>query len=123
MQFTGAGKVIINGGTITAKEPYTEFPAKDVAEGDGSLHDGAALSLVTRGGGYQDEGQTMTAEINGGVLTSAYNAAVATYRVAKKDGMWKVGNACLLYTSLLAAAVALGVLGAVVQFRTTRPKT
>ncbi len=78
VQYCGAGTLTIaENAVITATLPFTEFPTKPASQGDGSTDDGAALSVVSRGGGYQGEGQTMTVNITGGTLTSRNNAAIA----------------------------------------------
>lgn len=51
VQFCGSGSVTIDGGTLIATGDYTEFPEKPSSQSDGSADDGAALSIVSRGGG------------------------------------------------------------------------
>lgn len=92
VQYCGAGKVTITGGTITAKTEYTEFPSKTSEEWDGTAIDGAALSLISRGGGYQDNGATIDVNITGGNLISENNSAIAVYRLQKVDGSWKTNE-------------------------------
>ncbi len=87
VQYCGAGTLTIqDNAVITATGSYTEFPSKPSEQGDGSTDDGAALSIISRGSGYQDDGQKMTVNITGGTLTSVNNAAVSVYRLQKKDG-------------------------------------
>ncbi len=88
VQFCGAGKITITGGTIRATGEYTEFPNKPPEQNDGSIDDGAALSLVSRGGGYQAGDTTVVVEITGGELISDNNAAVTSYRYAQINGQW-----------------------------------
>ena len=88
VQYCGSGKVTITGGTIRATGPYTEFPTKSADQGDGTIEDGAALSLISRGGGYQDEEAKVEVSITGGNLISENNAAVTSYRYAKTDDGW-----------------------------------
>ena len=88
VQYCGSGKVTITGGTIRATGAYTKFPTKSSDQGDGSIDDGAALSLISRGGGYQDEEAKVEVSITGGNLISENNAAVTSYRYAKINGSW-----------------------------------
>ena len=88
IQYCGAGNVTITGGTIQAKANYTEFPEKTAAEGDGTAIDGAALSFVSRGGGYQDNGATINVNISGGKFISDNNSAISVYRLQKKNSNW-----------------------------------
>ena len=93
VQYCGAGTLTIaENAAITATLPYTEFPTKPASQGDGSTDDGAALSVVSRGGGYQSDGQNMTVNITGGTLTSRNNAAVSIYRLAQVNGQWTTNN-------------------------------
>lgn len=89
IQYCGSGNLTIMGGTITATGPYSEFPTKPSDQGDGSTSDGAALALISRGGGYQSEGTSMNVTIGGSaVLVSENNAAVAVYRLEKVGESW-----------------------------------
>ena len=92
LQFTGAGKVTISGGIITATAESVESPYKDPDEGDGAILDGAALSIVTRGGGYQSDDAEIIVEITGGTLISENNYAVVDYRYLKVNGAWVTGD-------------------------------
>ena len=92
LQFTGAGKVTIEGGTITATGEAVDSPYKDPNDGDGAIMDGAALSLVTRGSGYQSEDAEIVVEITGGRLVSENNYAILDYRFLKVDGQWVTGD-------------------------------
>ena len=90
VQYCGAGTLTIaENAVITATLPYTEFPSKPASQGDGSTDDGAALSVVSRGSGYQDGNQKMTVNITGGTLTSVNNAAISVYRLKQNaDKSW-----------------------------------
>ncbi len=89
IQFCGAGKLTVNGGVITSTAPYTPFPSKPVDQGDGSAEDGAAISIISRGGGYQDAGQKIEVEITGGQLISENNAPVSVYRLQRINNQWQ----------------------------------
>ena len=93
VQYCGAGQLTISGGTIRGTAPYTQYPSKPVEQGDGSADDGAAVSIISRGGGYQSEGDTIEVSITGGNLISDNNAAVTSYRLEKVDGKWQTNDA------------------------------
>lgn len=93
VQYCGAGQLTISGGTIRGTAPYTQYPSKPVEQGDGSADDGAAVSIISRGGGYQSEGDTIEVSITGGNLISDNNAAVTSYRLEKVDGKWQINDA------------------------------
>ena len=88
VQYCGAGNLTVTGGTITGTYQYTEKPYKPDTQGDGSVDDGAAISIVSRGGGYQSTGDKINVSITGGNLISEHNAAVTAYRFAKIGGKW-----------------------------------
>jgi hypothetical protein len=95
VQYTGAGTLTINSNkdsgtepTIKATAAYTAFPSKSPEQKDGTIVDGAALSIVSRGKGYQDNSQTIKVNISGGDFISEYNSAVAIYRIKKVDNQW-----------------------------------
>ena len=90
IQYCGAGAFNISGDAkITATGPYTEFPQKPSAQGDGSTDDGVAIALISRGGGWQaSDEETMKVNISGGTLTSQNNAAIAVYRLQQVNGKW-----------------------------------
>ena len=97
VQYCGAGTLTIaDDAVITATGAYTEYPSKPSDQGDGSANDGAALSLISRGGGYQSSGLSMKAEITGGTLTSENNAAIAVYRLEKVNGHWVTSESTTL---------------------------
>lgn len=109
VQYCGAGTLTIaENAVITATLPFTEFPTKPASQGDGSTDDGAALSVVSRGGGYQGEGQTMTVNITGGTLTSRNNAAIAVYRLERVDGQWTTNENTKIVSYLAALKVSGG---------------
>ncbi|WP_455722308.1 S-layer homology domain-containing protein [Dysosmobacter welbionis] len=109
VQYCGAGTLTIaENAVITATLPFTEFPTKPASQGDGSTDDGAALSVVSRGGGYQGEGQTMTVNITGGTLTSRNNAAIAVYRLERVDGQWTTNENTKIASYLAALTVSGG---------------
>ena len=109
VQYCGAGTLTIaENAVITATLPFTEFPTKPASQGDGSTDDGAALSVVSRGGGYQGEGQTMTVNITGGTLTSRNNAAIAVYRLERVDGQWTTNENTKIVSYLAALTVSGG---------------
>lgn len=109
VQYCGAGTLTIaENAVITATLPFTEFPTKPASQGDGSTDDGAALSVVSRGGGYQGEGQTMTVNITGGTLTSRNNAAIAVYRLERVNGQWTTNENTKIASYLAALTVSGG---------------
>ncbi len=109
VQYCGAGTLTIaENAVITATLPFTEFPTKPASQGDGSTDDGAALSVVSRGGGYQGEGQTRTVNITGGTLTSRNNAAIAVYRLERVDGQWTTNENTKIASYLAALTVSGG---------------
>lgn len=109
VQYCGAGTLTIaENAVITATLPFTEFPTKPASQGDGSTDDGAALSVVSRGGGYQGEGQTMTVNITGGTLTSRNNAAIAVYRLERVNGQWTTNENTKIVSYLAALTVSGG---------------
>jgi hypothetical protein len=83
VQYCGAGTVTISAGTLQSTYQATNFPTKDAAQGDGSFADGAALSIISRAGGYQSIGDTMTVNITGGEFVSTNNSAIRVYRAAQ----------------------------------------
>ena len=92
IQYSGAGSLTINGGTITGTFRASEFPEKPSDQNDGSADDGAAISLVSRGPGYQEAGDTISLEINGGTLISQNNAVITSYRLDYVNGEWVTGD-------------------------------
>jgi hypothetical protein len=106
IQFCGAGTLTIGDGSstmpkITATMDNTEVPTKSSEESDGCVADGAALSIVSRGGDYQANDQTMIVIINNAELVSSHNAAISVYRFAKVNGEWKSNNDSGIATSYL----------------------
>ena len=109
LQFTGTGKVEITDGTITSTDIERTSPFKDPGEGDGSILDGAALSIVSRGGNYQSEGDGIVVNITGGRLVSQNNSAIADYRISQNaDGAWVVGDASDVTTNYLTSMTISG---------------
>lgn len=76
VQFCGEGKLSIEGGSIEATAAAIDAP--NMEGSSASILDGAALSLVSRSGGYGAAG-TSEVNISGGTLTSANNAAIQEY--------------------------------------------
>lgn len=68
-------------GTVTISDPAeiigTESDDRDSKNGDGVIIDGAAVSLVKRGGGYGESGPI--AKISGGIYRSTKSDAVLVY--------------------------------------------
>ena len=64
--------------------------------------------VVSRGGGYQGEGQTMTVNITGGTLTSRNNAAIAVYRLERVNGQWTTNENTKIVSYLAALTVSGG---------------
>ena len=107
VQYCGAGMLTIQDNVvITATGSYTEFPTKPSEQGDGSTDDGAALSIVSRGDGYQDGDQKMAVNITGGTLNSVNNAAISVYRLQNKNG-WVTND----QTNLSSYLAALNITG------------
>lgn len=88
IQFCGAGKLTVNGGTITGTFRETDPPYKSPDESDGSVDDGSAISIISRGGGYQSADDRIDLEINGGTLTSENNNVVSVYRFQRVNNQW-----------------------------------
>ena len=89
VQYTGAGQLTITGGRLVNTLDHETNFLKSDSQSDGTIVDGAALSIVSRGGGYQSsDEEVMNVTITGGELVSEHNSAVAVYRTAKKDGHW-----------------------------------
>lgn len=109
VQYCGAGQVTITGGEIIANAEATEFPTKTAAEGDGTAIDGAALSLISRGGGYQDNDEKIHVTITGGTLTSKNNSAVSVYRLKKSSDKWITNDSTDLTSYLGSLRIANGV--------------
>ena len=109
LQYTGTGKVEITSGTIKSTDIERTSPFKNPGEGDGSILDGAALSIVSRGGDYQSEGDGIVVSITGGRLVSQNNSAIADYRISQKtNGTWVVGEASDVTTNYLTSMTISG---------------
>lgn len=102
--YSGAGKITVSGGTIASfdEEDRTD-PWKPAEQDDGTSYDGAALSIVTRGTGYQDSGKTIEVAITGGTFESAANYALRDYRFAKSGGEWQTNSDSGIVNSALAS--------------------
>ena len=88
--YSGTGKITISGGTIKSIDTTDRTdPYKPADQNDGTSYDGAALSIVSRGDDYQDDGKSIVVEITGGTLESFANQAIRDYRFAKVDGTWQ----------------------------------
>ena len=92
IQYCGNGTLTINGGTITGTFEKTEFPQKPPEQADGSTDDGAALSIISRGDGYQQENDRIVVNINGGTFISVNNSAINSYRLDKIGNAWQTGD-------------------------------
>ena len=92
VQFCGSGSVTIDGGTLIATGEYTEFPNKPGSQSDGSADDGAALSIVSRGTGYQDGDAKIDVNITDGEFISQHNAAISVYRLQKDGDKWNTNE-------------------------------
>ena len=94
VQYCGAGNLTVTGGTITGTYQATKFPNKPSDQTDGSTDDGAAISIVSRGGGYQSAGDSINVSITGGELVSKNNATISVYRLKQQpDGSWVTNDA------------------------------
>ena len=92
IQYAGNGTLTITGGTITATSDAKDFPQKPSSQGDGTTDDGAALSILSRGGGYQSAGDKIIVNITGGTFISQNNAPINSYRLQKVDNDWVTGE-------------------------------
>lgn len=102
--YSGAGKITISGGTIASFDEEDRIdPWKPAGQDDGTSYDGAALSIVSRGPGYQDGRKTIEVEITGGTLESAANYAMRDYRFAKSGGTWQTNDDSGIGDSALAS--------------------
>ena len=112
VQICDGATVKISGGAIKATNPNTiDNPSK---QGDGIVEDGAALSIVSRGGGYGVAGSA-TVEITGGTFEAAANPAIREYGFGDIAGslvrdMSISGNAVVTNLKSGAPAVELALL-------------
>ena len=87
VQFCGEGKLSIESGSINATA--AEIASPDTTTTSSSILDGAALSLVSRGGGGYGAARSAEVSITGGTLTSANNAAIQEYAVGDAGSLIK----------------------------------
>lgn len=87
VQFCGDGKLSIEGGSINAMA--AEIASPDTTTTSSSILDGAALSLVSRGGGGYGAAGSAEVSITGGSLTGANNAAIQEYAVGDAGSLIK----------------------------------
>lgn len=87
VQFCGEGKLSIESGSINATA--AEIASPDTTTTSSSILDGAALSLVSRGGGGYGAAGSAEVSITGGTLTSANNAAIQEYAVGDAGSLIK----------------------------------
>lgn len=85
IQVIGAGAFRIEGGTIVAN---ADEITPSIQSGDGSVEDGAALSIVSRGGGYGAAGSAEVV-VTGGTLKSMNNTALLEYGVSGASSLVK----------------------------------
>lgn len=97
IQFCGSGTLTIDDGTITGSG---ECKPTEKEQEDGTFDDGAAVSLITRGNGYQDDGAGISVRINGGTFESKEAAAIQSYKMAYYDSSWHTGYESGLDTAL-----------------------
>ena len=83
MQYIGAGTLSITGGELHATEAVVD-PV--IQPGDGSVKDGAALSIISRGGGYGAAGSAKVS-ITGGSLISDHNVALLEYGISEATSL------------------------------------
>ena len=88
VQFCGEGKLSIESGSINATAAEIALP--DTTTTSSSILDGAALSLVSRGGGGYGAAGSAEVSITGGTLTSANNAAIQEYAVGDAGSLIKL---------------------------------
>lgn len=88
IQFCGSGSLIITGGTIRGTYDSIDAPEKPDNQDDGAIVDGSAVSIVSRGEGYQDDGATIEVTITGGTLISDNNSPISSYRFQMSDNGW-----------------------------------
>ena len=112
IQFCGSGKLTVRNCDITATaEHYENGFYKDPDEKDGAISDGAAISVISRGGGYQTDSSKSELIIDGGSYVSDNNSAVSTYRIerigSEEDGKWVTGDECQKVTRSYVGSVEI----------------
>ncbi len=88
IQFCGSGSLTITGGTIRGTYDSVDTPEKPNDQNDGAIVDGSAVSIVSRGSGYQDDGATIKVTITGGTFISNNNSPISSYRFQKSGNDW-----------------------------------
>jgi hypothetical protein len=124
VQYCGAGTLTIDSAsgtepTIHAVSEYQAFSPEDYTDTSGVVLDGAALSLISRGGDYQGSytqfvsgsgpvstPQTMTVSISAGNFISDYNSALQIYPL--DDSANYLGDITISGGSFTAAAEDAG---------------
>ena len=112
IQFCGSGTLTVRNCDITAAaEHYENGFYKNAADTDGAISDGAAISVISRGGGYQTDSSKSELIIDGGSYTSVNNSAVSTYRIerigSEEDGIWVTGSDCQKVTQSYIGSVEI----------------
>ena len=112
IQFCGSGTLTVRNCDITATaEHYENGFYKNAADKDGAISDGAAISVISRGGGYQTDSSKSELIIDGGSYTSNNNSAVSTYRIerigSEEAGMWVTGDDCQIITQSYVGSVEI----------------
>ena len=112
IQFCGSGKLTVRNCDITATAKHYENGFyKGPDEKDGAISDGAAISVISRGGGYQTDSSKSELIIDGGSYVSVNNSAVSTYRIerigSEEDGKWVTGDECQKVTQSYVGSVEI----------------
>lgn len=84
IQLCGAGNLSVTGGMITATADSISSADPDT----GSVLDGAALSVLSRGGGY-GAAKSLNVSITGGILKSLNHTAIREYSVNNQETLIK----------------------------------
>lgn len=84
IQLCGAGSLSVTGGIITATADSISSADPDT----GSVLDGAALSVLSRGGGY-GAAKSLNVSITGGILKSLNHTAIREYSVNNQETLIK----------------------------------
>lgn len=106
IQFSGEGAFYMSGGTVTGTADMEL--SKPSSQSSGSvLGGGAGVLFLSRGSGYQDGVQAMTAVIEGGKICSDYGSPIIVCRVYKVNNEWVFDEA----TGILNYLDALSITG------------